>query len=161
MKNVKLVNVHCCVAEVALHEKEEDWEAVTKKKFYVGTELNFMYKAFNAKLKWCSPTKRVSGGYITEATFPLSLDMGYSHKNWHFTLNTRNPFFSTAIKKRYQHDYYESYSRSFRPLSQDNVLVFGVNYRFDFGKRHRFQNIQMDNQQHTGILTSKQTEEEK
>lgn len=142
------------------YEKEEDWEAVTKKKFYVGTELNFMYKAFNAKLQWCSPTKRVSGGYITEATFPLSLDIGYSHKNWHFTLDTRNPFFSTAIKKRYQHDYYESYSRSFRPLSQDNVLVLGVNYRFDFGKRHSFQNIQMDNQQHTGILTSKQTKEE-
>ena len=82
----------------------------------------------------------------------LNSYLGYNLNNWNFELGTRNPF-STFVKKReYTSDIYSSYSRNYGPKINDHVFYVNVSYRFNWGKKHTFKQIEIEKTRNSAIL---------
>ena len=81
-----------------------------------------------------------------------NFNVGYNLNNWNFELGTRNPF-STFVKKReYTSDIYSSYSRNYGPKINDHVFYVNVSYRFNWGKKHTFKQIEIEKTRNSAIL---------
>ena len=73
-------------------------------------------------------------------------------ETFRFADYTRNPF-STFVKKReYTSDIYSSYSRNYGPKINDHVFYVNVSYRFNWGKKHTFKQIEIEKTRNSAIL---------
>lgn len=120
---------------------------------FVGyTSLMFINNNMQGKVELLSPVKYISRGY--EFTNPLSLkiSLGYTIKNWHLDLQMTNPFINRPVKQTYKNESYRNDVKTYKPRISSNMLLLSVAYRMPYGKKHNFQQIEMNNTNRTGIL---------
>ncbi|WP_300704306.1 carboxypeptidase-like regulatory domain-containing protein [Bacteroides sp.] len=131
---------------------ENDWEKQTINELLGSTQITLMQKGFNASLSATTPIKQLYRGQFITHPFSLKIDAGYNYKQWHFGMNIRNPFFNAPMKVKYTTNDYSKVGRTYFPRIQDNVFAVSINYRFNFGQKHQFQSVPMDNTRDSGIL---------
>lgn len=91
-------------------------------------------------------------GEWSKTPINLRLSMTYTYDNWHFTLGMKNPFFKVYKEQEYHYGGYMTSSRQYSPYSNYNVFTIGANYRINYGKKHKFQNVEMDETLKSAIL---------
>ena len=129
------------------------WKNFTVNSFNASAKLLFMYKNISASAQVASPQKSftdVSVFYHTPLTY--NFNVGYSLNNWHFEFSARNPFSTFVEKREYVSDIYSSYSRNYGPKMNDHVFYVNVSYRFNWGKKHTFNQIEMEKTRNSAIL---------
>ena len=57
-----------------------------------GTIFTYICKNANAKVELYSPTSVLSMGTRIKNPMSLKISLGYNYRNWHFTINAKNPF---------------------------------------------------------------------
>ena len=130
------------------------WRKLDVNCFYASAKLLFIYKNFMASGQLITPQKGIM--MMSEFSIVLHLstifNVGYNLNNWNFELGTRNPF-STFVKRReYISDIYSSYSRNYGPKINDHVFYVNVSYRFNWGKKHTFKQIEIEKTRNSAIL---------
>lgn len=121
-------------------------------KLMYGTSLTCNLKNFMARLDFSTASHSLYAGTTSKAPVNLSLSMAYTYKKWHFTFNAKNPFFQTWNEREYAYGGYTSTSLQYNPYTGYNVFSVGANYRITYGKKHKFQSVEMDETVKSAIL---------
>ena len=118
---------------------------------------SFLYigKKFTGKIEYSTKKKNLNSGYIQQEPMTLLLGLGYSIKQWNFMLNIKNPWLKVYSKTDYENEIYTEVTKYYQPKVDYDVFRLSVSYRFNFGKHHDYQNIDMDNSQKSGILKTR------
>lgn len=116
------------------------------------TSLTYLHKNINGKITFSSPMSNLIYGTRIIEPMALKLALGYTCKQLHFTFNATNPFIRNTQKIEYLADNYKQESRVYKPRIGYNMLMIGVSYRLPYGKKHSFQNVEMNNAERSGIL---------
>lgn len=122
------------------------------KYFGFNTSLTYLANNFSAKAEFTTGSKSVDMGEVYRKPINFRLTTAYTYKKWHFTLDVKNPFYRTWGEKEYRYGGYVSTSRSYSPYSWYNVFSIGANYRISYGKKHKFQNVDMNETVKSAIL---------
>lgn len=131
---------------------ERDWKKLRVEGIVWGTQLQFMYKNLSANVQYNTSLSYVSRGIVYTNPATLRLNVGYTHKNWHYELGAANPFMNHAIKAEYNNESYNRLVRNYRPGMQTNCFYVNVNYRFNWGKKHTFRNVEVEKEKNSSIL---------
>ena len=132
--------------------KYDYWKTFTLNRFEGSAKLLFIHKNIMASAQVSTPQKSYENGYLVSMPVTYNLNVGYTLNNWHFELATRNPFSEVVRKADYVKDDYQNYTRSYGPRINDHVFYMTVSYRFNFGKKHKFNQIQMEDTGGSTIL---------
>jgi len=135
------------------HQKERNHPDLKFSTIRFIGELQYINKAFNSKLRFKTPEKRLAGGYEIKSPISIRLSMGYTYKGWHFTFDTSNPFMESYVKTKFVADKYTLDKRAYSPRVSYNTFSFSVAYRISYGKKHKFSNVDADKTEETAILT--------
>lgn len=117
------------------------------------TSLTYMDKGWQCKLSYNTARKslnRAGGTFYTPQQ--LTLSMGYTVNNLFFNLYARNPFMTTSPKTETDRNGYSISSRSYRPRTDYNMFALRVSYRFTYGKKHRYEDVDVDKISRSAIL---------
>ena len=82
----------------------------------------------------------------------LKIALGYNYRNWHFTINAKNPFMNNKTTIEYNRDRYYKNSHQYSPRISTNMFTLGCIYRISYGKKHNFQDVELDNKERSGVL---------
>lgn len=129
------------------------WKKLDVNSFRASAKLLFLYKNIMASGEIVSSQKNfndVGFSYRTPLTYHFNI--GYNLNNWYFELGTRNPFSTFVERREYVSDIYSSYSRNYAPKINDHVFYMNVSYRFNWGKKHTFNQIEMEKTKKSAIL---------
>lgn len=66
-----------------------------------GTIFTYICKNANAKVELYSPTSVLSMGTRIKNPMSLKIALGYNYRNWHFTINAKNPFMNNKTTIEY------------------------------------------------------------
>ena len=135
--------------------KEESWEKQHKHSVYGFASLMYIKNRFNTKLDFTSAKHSIEYGYILKEPYVLTLGFGYNVKQWNFMLDIKNPWLKVYNCREYNNSNYVLTSKYYQPKVDYDVFRLSVSYRFNFGKHHDYQNIDMDNSQKSGILKTR------
>lgn len=116
------------------------------------TSITYIAKNMTAKMDISTPQRYISMGEWSKTPINLRLSMTYTYDNWHFTLGMKNPFYKVYKEQEYHYGGYMTSSRQYSPYSNYNVFTIGANYRINYGKKHKFQNVEMDETLKSAIL---------
>ena len=133
-------------------KKYEYWKAFTLNRFEGAAKLLFIHKNIMASAQVSSPKKGYDGGYLTYMPVTYDFNIGYTLNNWHFELATRNPFSEVIRKADYIKNDYQACSRVYGQRINDHVFYMTASYRFNFGKKHKFNNVQIEDTGGSTIL---------
>lgn len=129
------------------------WKDININSFNYSAKLMFMHKNISASAQVSSPQKSFTDvGTFYHTSLTYNLNIGYNLDNWHFEFSTRNPFSSFVETREYVSEIYSSYSRNYTPKINDHVFYVNVSYRFNWGKKHNFNGIEMNNTRNSAIL---------
>lgn len=117
-----------------------------------GAQLVYMKGRMSGKAELSSPTVSYAGATRTRYPMQLTLSWGMTYRSWHLDLVARNPFFKTETETEYLREDYGKTSRTFSPRISRSLFAATLSYRFSYGKKHRFQKIDMDDSTRTAIL---------
>ncbi len=82
----------------------------------------------------------------------LDLTLGYALDNWSFNIMSKNPFMKTYSKETLSAPGFQSVSREYRPFKDYNFFSVSVVYRFNYGKKHKFEDVKVNDNINSGIL---------
>lgn len=129
------------------------WKKLNVNCFRGSAKLLFLYKNIMASGEIVSSQKNFNDvGIFYQTPITYNFNIGYNLKNWYFEFGTRNPFSTFVEKREYVSDVYRSYSRNYAPKINDHVFYMNVNYRFNWGKKHTFNQIEMEKTRNSAIL---------
>lgn len=120
--------------------------------FVCGSDLTYTGKNFVGKMEFVSPLRYLAKGVEYKQPNTLKLSLKYTLKRLQLGFDTTNPFIHSFVKTKYATDRYTSVNRAYSPRLSSNMFVFSLSYRISYGKKHNFQNIEMDNTQSSGLL---------
>ncbi len=120
--------------------------------FGFNTSLTYLANKFSVKAEFSTGSKSIDMGEIYRKPINLRFTMAYTYNKWHFTLDVKNPFYKTWAEKEYRYGGYVRTSRQYSPYSWYNVFSIGANYRISYGRKHKFQNVDMDETVKSAIL---------
>ncbi len=132
--------------------KDDMAQVVTCNKLIYGTSLSCNLKNFMARLNFTTATYSLYAGTMVKNPVNLNLSMTYTYRKWHFTFDAKNPFYKTWTEKEYRYGNYVNTSRQYNPYTGYNVFSIGANYRINYGKKHKFQDVEMDETVKSAIL---------
>lgn len=135
-----------------LYLKDDMTQVASCGKIAYGTSLSCNLRSFMARLDFTTATRSLYAGTMYKGPVNLSLSMAYTYRKWHFTLDVKNPFYRVWNEREYRYGGYASTSRQYNPYTGYNVFSFGVNYRINYGKKHKFQEVQMYDSVKSAIL---------
>ncbi len=104
------------------------------------------------KIEYSTRKKKQDCGYLQEEPMALSFGLGYNLRGWNFMLNVKNPWIKVYDETEYNNGIYSDYSKYYQPKVNYDAFRLSVSYRFNIGRHHNYQNIEMDNSQKSGIL---------
>ena len=88
-----------------------------------GTIFTYICKNANAKVELYSPTSVLSMGTRIKNPMSLKIALGYNYRNWHFTINTKNPFMNNKTTIEYNRDRYYKNSHQYSPRISTNMFT--------------------------------------
>ena len=120
---------------------------------YPITELTYIDKGFQGKIQVIGKNKALrQNGMITENPFHMRVNLGYTFKNWFFNLYAYSPFMKLPKKTSYTQEGFAETATLYSPRTAYNMISMRVSYRFTYGKKHKFANIETDDVNRTAIL---------
>lgn len=126
-----------------------------------GTELTYMHKNFLGKIEFTGPMKYLARGVQYENPTSLKVMMKYTVKNLQIGLNATNPFMQNYKKTVYSVSNYSNITKAYNPRLTSDMFMFTLSYRMSYGKKHKFQKIDMDDSQSSGLLNQQDIRDEK
>jgi hypothetical protein len=129
--------------------------------FVGGTDLTYIGKHFIGKVEFISPIRYLAKGVEYKNPSSLKLSLKYTLRNMQISFNTINPFMHSCVKTTYIADNYSNETRTYNPRITSNMFMLSLAYRISYGKKHNFQNIQMDDNQSSGLLDQQNIRNEK
>ncbi|TGX83589.1 hypothetical protein E5358_02780 [Palleniella muris] len=114
--------------------------------------LTYIAKRFNAQLSYKSESKYISLGKTVTMPALLRFSAGYNYKGLNLNFSTRNPFMRCHTKRVYSVDGFNQTSRSYTPYESYDFFNISVSYRFNYGKKHKFNDVDVDTQKKSAIL---------
>jgi hypothetical protein len=129
--------------------------------FVGGTDLTYIGKHFIGKVEFVSPIRYLAKGVEYKKPSSLKLSLKYTLRNMQISFNTTNPFMHSCVKTTYIADNYSNETRTYNPRITSNMFMLSLAYRISYGKKHNFQNIQMDDSQSSGLLDQQNIRNEK
>lgn len=131
---------------------ERIFPSLTNSQVMFGTIFTYICKNANAKVELYSPTSVLSMGTRIKNPMSLKIALGYNYRNWHFTINAKNPFMNNKTTIEYNRDRYYKNSHQYSPRISTNMFTLGCSYRISYGKKHNFQDVELDNKERSGVL---------
>lgn len=135
-----------------IYLKDNMSQITSSSKLLYGTSLSCNLNKFMARIDFYTTSHSLYAGTLSKRPVILGLSMTYTYRKWHFTFDTKNPFYKTWNEKEYRYGGYVNTSRQYNPYTGYNVFSFGANYRISYGKKHKFQNVDMDETVKSAIL---------
>lgn len=132
--------------------KERNFSLQTLSNFIGYTSLMYANNNIQGKIELLSPIKYISRGYEFRCPLSLKISLGYTIKNWHLDLYMRNPFIDKPSKQTYYNEKYYNHMEKYEPKISSNMVQLSIAYRISYGKKHDFQQIDMNNTNRTSIL---------
>lgn len=135
------------------YSKSRAWADLHHDDLHFGAKLQFMHRGFNADIKFVSPYTTLSNSSMLIRKAPrLDLTLGYALDNWSFNIMSKNPFMKTYSKETLSAPGFQSVSREYRPFKDYNFFSVSVVYRFNYGKKHKFEDVKVNDNINSGIL---------
>lgn len=115
-------------------------------------ELTYIAKKFNVQLSYTSESKYIDLGKTITMPASLRFSAGYNHKGLNLNFYTKNPFMRCHTKIAYSVDGFNQALRYYEPYKAYNLFNISVSYRFNYGKKHKFNDVDIDTQSKSAIL---------
>lgn len=117
------------------------------------TELTWYDKGWQCKVSYVTERKGFSkDGGVTKYPHRLTLSAGYTSGNWSFNLSARNPSMTSYLADKFQLNGYKRFSKAYNPRNDYDMFAMRVSYRLVYGKKHKYQEVQMDDTYRSAIL---------
>lgn len=116
--------------------------------------LKFTSNGFMADAKFVSPYRTLdyNGTYLR--TGPrLDISAGYTYNGWSFNLITKNPFMRTHSSTTVSYPGVYEVTKKYNPFVSYNYFALRVSYRFNYGKKHKFKEVQINDKGGSAILS--------
>ncbi len=135
------------------HIKQRIGYLNTLNSWNANTSLTYFDKGWQCKLSYETQIKRLNmAGGTTTRPQQLTLSVGYNTGNWSFNLYSKNPLIKSSSKVELYRNGYTSISDSYKPRTDYNMFAMRVSYRFVYGKKHKYQDVQIDDTNRSAIL---------
>ncbi len=128
------------------------WKTLTLNRIEGAAKLMFIHKNIVVSAQLSTPKESYENGYKVSMPVTYDFNMGYTINNWHFEFATRNPFSKIVKEMDYVKDDYNRSNRVYGFRINDHVFYTTISYRFNFGKKHKFNNVQIEDTGGTTIL---------
>ena len=139
-----------------MHTKQHIGYLNTLGAWKANTSLTYFNKGWQCKIDYTTKRKFLQAtGETLIRPQRLTLSVGYIVNNWSFNLYSNNPLMKSSVKtESHRHNGYISISDSYKPRTDYNMFAMRVSYRFTYGKKHKFENVDIDDANRSAILDS-------
>lgn len=136
------------------HSKVRTYGLQTKSYIRPLVIIKYMEGGFNAEASFRTATTEVeiSGAYVRTPA-QLKITLGYSIDGWSFSLMSRNPFMRTYDQQTVKAPGISFTTRKYRPRKDYDYFALRVSYRFNYGKKHKFEDVKIDDKGGSAILS--------
>lgn len=135
------------------HTKQRIGYLNTLDAWNASSELTYYDKGWQCKLLYMTGRKTLdSAGGIAKRPQQLSLHLGYAAGDWSFALSLKNPGMTSPSRTELRRDGYVRLTDTYSPRTDCNMFAVRVSYRFVYGKKHKYQDVQMDDKPRSAIL---------
>ncbi len=125
----------------------------TRSTFYPVVELKYLNKGLQCNLTFAGKQKIMDqGGYRTDKPVTFKLAVGYTINNLFLNIYANNPFMKTPVKMSFATDGYSNIATNYSPRIDYNMIAMRVSYRFTYGKKHKFENTNLEDANRSAIL---------
>lgn len=122
--------------------------------FLISAGLKFSSGGFMADAKFNTPSKSLGyNGSYYRSPMRLNISVGYSYNGWSFNLMSKNPFMRSCYRTIKSAPGLYEVSRSYKPLANYNFFALRISYRFNYGKKHKFEDVKIDDKGGSAILS--------
>jgi hypothetical protein len=120
--------------------------------FVAGTDLTYTGNNLIGKVELTSPIKYLTKGVEYKKPTSLRLSLRYTIDRLQIGFSATNPLMHSFVKTTYTADRYYNAAKTYSPRIASNMYMLTLSYRMSYGKKHKFQNIEMDDSQSSGLL---------
>lgn len=129
--------------------------------FVGGTDLTYIDNNFIGKVEIVSPIRYLAKGVEYKRPASLKFTLKYTLKNLQIGFNATNPFMHSSVNTTYIANNYLNVAKTYSPRISSNMFMFTLSYRISYGKKHKFENIGMDESHSSGLLEQQNIRNEK
>lgn len=134
------------------HQMTNTWKKMQVSNFVWAANVLFIHKGFMASANCVTATKLLLGGSINKIPFRYNFNFGYNISGLNIQLSMCNPFSSVAKKVEYLSPSYDNFTKEYTRRFTDHLFYFTLNYRFSFGKKHKYDNSNVEDTEKSAIL---------
>jgi hypothetical protein len=120
--------------------------------FVGGTDLTYTDKNFIGKVELVSPITYLTKGVEYKKPTSLKLSLKYTFSKLQIGFVAANPLMHSYVKTIYTADNYSNVAKAYSPRLTSNMYMLTLSYRISYGKKHKFQSVEMDETQSSGLL---------
>jgi hypothetical protein len=120
--------------------------------FVGGTDLTYTGKNFIGKVEFVSPITYLTKGVEYRKPASLKLFLKYTFNRLQVGFVAANPFMHSYVKTTYTAENYSNIAKAYSPRLTSNMYMITLSYRMTYGKKHKFQTIEMEESQSSGLL---------
>lgn len=136
------------------HNKLRSYELKSKGALYAKAKMTFMYGGFSGEVRVVTPyTSMDRGGEYNRTPAQLDISAGYTVGNWSFNLQCRNLIMKSVKRMWGCYGGVSERSWSYNPGKDYNMAGVKVTYRFEYGKKHKYENVDVDGGPGSAILS--------
>lgn len=118
-----------------------------------GSELVYVNRGFQGKVSFNSKLKSYSKlGYLETHPASLKVALGYTINNLHLNFYATNPFMKTPRENSLVIGGYSNATKYYSPRVDYNVFMLRATYRFTYGKKHKYEDVNTEDEHRSAIL---------
>lgn len=130
------------------------WSTLTRGAFQGRTSLIYLAGPVNARIDYSSPfTTLLSTGETMRTGTMLDLAVGYTLRGWSFGIQARNPFYKVSRVLKLDAPGITQTQKIYSPGEAYHYCSMRITYRFDYGRKHKFEKVDVDTSPSSAILT--------
>lgn len=126
---------------------------MSKGGFYGQGSVTYMQNGFSCKVDVTTQHSRMSrSGTFMRDPFRMDIAVGYAIDGWSVNLMARNPFVKVHSTSWCHYGGFAEWNQSYSPKMDYNMFQVRVSYRFNYGKKHKFEEVKLDSGPKSAIL---------
>lgn len=112
-----------------------------------------MQNGFNCKVDVTTQRSMMSrSGMFMRNPFRMDIAVGYAIDGWSVNLMARNPFIKVHRTSWCHYGGFAELNENYSPKMEYNMFQVRVSYRFNYGKKHKFEEVKLDAGPKSAIL---------
>jgi len=128
-------------------------EIWSKGGFYGQGSVIFMQDGFSGKVGVTTQRSLMTRfGSFQRVPFRMDIALGYAIDGWSVNLMARNPFVKVHNVAWSRYGGWSEWNENYSPKSDYNMFMVKVSYRFNYGKKHKFEDVKLDSAPKSAIL---------